>query len=66
MLLKGEAVLLHDPEDPLGVDGGLALLAPLPVEQCRHAAIAIGGPLVDDRTQFGNKSHIIGLPIRSA
>jgi hypothetical protein len=66
MLLKGEPVLLHDPEDPLGVADGLALLAPLPVEQCRHAATAIGGSLVDDRAQFGKKSHIIGLPIRSA
>jgi hypothetical protein len=53
MLLKGEPVLLHDPEDTLGVHGGLALFAPLPVEQGRHSPIAIGRALIDDRAQLG-------------
>ncbi len=33
---KGTPVLLYGPENPLGVDGGLALLAALTVKQCRH------------------------------
>ena len=66
MLLKGEAVLLHEPENPLSVDGRFSLLAPLPVQQCREAPIAIGGPLVDDRTQFGKKGNILGLAITAS
>ncbi len=66
MLLKGEPVLLHDPEDTLGVEGGLALLAPLSIEQCRDTPIAIGGTLVDDRTHLGKQGNILGLAIRAA
>lgn len=66
MLLKGEPVLLHNPEDPFGVDGGLAFPTPLPVQQCCHTAIAIGGPLVDDRAELGKKGNILGLAIRAS
>lgn len=65
MLSKGEPVLLRNTENPLGVDGGRAILAPLPDEQCPDAAIGISGPTIDDRAQLGKKGYIIGLAIRS-
>jgi hypothetical protein len=57
MFLKGQAVLLHDPENTLGIDDRLALVAPLPIQQCRHQSLAIGRP------QFGEEREVMRLPI---
>ena len=40
--LQRQAVMLHDAQHPLGVDGGLVLGPQLPVQKSRYTAIAIG------------------------
>jgi len=49
-------VLLHQAEDALGVDGLASGGSPLALEERGDPPIAIGGPLVDEAADVGNRS----------
>jgi len=54
--LQQQSVLLHQAEDALGVDGLASGGSPLALEERGDPPIAIGGPLVDEAADVGNRS----------
>jgi len=60
------AVLAHDPEYTLVVDGGLARPGAFPIRQSRDAAIAVGRALVDQAADELHQSVVVNFAIGAA
>ncbi len=63
MAFQRQAVMLHDPQHPLGIDGRQAFGAPLSVQERRDASIAIGRPTIDNGPDRGKELGILRLAI---
>lgn len=65
MALQRKAVMLHDPEHPLGIDRRLPLRPKAAVQQRRDPPATIVRPGVDDGTDWRQEFSILGLAIRT-
>ena len=66
MALEEEAVLLHKPVDPLGIDGFAARGAACSPVQSGNSAITVTGYLIDQSSDFGREGFITFPVLRSA
>jgi hypothetical protein len=66
--VRGEqqSVLLHQPIDALGVDGGQTGGSTLAFEECCDAPVSVGGPGVDEAADLGSEFEVAVAGLRAA